>query len=48
MQARSKLSPGVMGLAGRWKADLDPLMHIVEERSKEKLSLHLSQWMVLL
>ncbi len=28
--------------------DLDPLRHIVAERSSEKLSLHLIQWMILL
>ena len=35
-------------LMGWWKEDLDPLRHITAECRREKLSLHLSQFMVLL
>jgi len=33
---------------GWWREDLDPRKHITAERRREKLSLHLSQFMVLL
>ncbi len=39
---------GEQGTSWRWTAERDPQMHMMEERSREKLSLHLSQWMVLL
>ena len=35
-------------LVGWWREDLDPRRHITAERSNEKVSLHLSQLMVLL
>ena len=35
-------------LIGWWKEDLDPRKHITAKRRSEKLSLHLSQFMVLL
>ena len=35
-------------LMGWWREDLDPRKHITAERRREKLSLHLSQFMVLL
>ena len=34
--------------AGEWYADRDPRMHMTAERSSEKLSLHLIQFIVLL
>ena len=33
---------------GWWREDVDPRKHITAERRREKLSLHLSQFMVLL